>query len=115
MAFGWLYIVAIFEPFQPCICLIFSEMQTRRPALLPRFQCFDAESVSIFFALDVFHLTIPSLEVIPNATPATLPIQMTVLDEVAEVLFERVSTDSGQFHHVAYGDASVLAGKFNDL
>jgi hypothetical protein len=58
---------------------------------------------------------IPSLEFVPNTTPAALLIQMTVLDQVAEMLLQRVSADTRQFDRIANRDAPVLAGKFNDL
>lgn len=40
---------------------------------------------------------------------------MTVLDQFAEVLLERVSTDARQPDRIADRDAPVLAGKFEDL
>ena len=60
-------------------------------------------------------LGIPSLEFVPNTTPAALLIQMTVLDQVAEMLLQRVSADARQFDRIANRDAPVLAGKFDDL
>ena len=61
------------------------------------------------------HPSIPSLEFVPNTTPAALLVQMTVLDQVAEMLLQRVSADTRQFDRIAYLDAPVLAGKFDDL
>lgn len=61
------------------------------------------------------HPSIPSLELIPNTTPTALLIQMTVLDQVAEMLLQRVSADTRQFDRIANCDAPVLAGKFDDL
>lgn len=40
------------------------------------------------------HPSIPSLEFVPNTTPAALLIQMTALDKVAEMLLQRVSADT---------------------
>jgi hypothetical protein len=40
---------------------------------------------------------------------------MTVRDQVAEMLLERVSTDTRQPDRIADRDAAVLAGKFDDL
>ena len=59
--------------------------------------------------------TIPSLEFVPNTTPAALLIQMTVLDQVAEMLLQRVAADTRQFDRIANRDTPVLAGKFDDL
>ena len=61
------------------------------------------------------HPSIPSLEFVPSTTPAALLIQMTVLDQVAEMLLQRVSADPRQFDRIANRDAPVLAGKFDDL
>jgi hypothetical protein len=61
------------------------------------------------------HSSIPSLEFIPNTAPATLLIQMTVLDQVAEMLLQRVSADTRQFDRITNPDAPVLARKFDDL
>jgi hypothetical protein len=61
------------------------------------------------------HPSIPSLEFVPNTTPAALLIQMTVLDQVAEMLLQRVSADTRQFDRIANRDAPVFAGKFDDL
>jgi hypothetical protein len=60
------------------------------------------------------HPSIPSLEFVPNTTPAALLIQMAVLDQVAEMLLQRVSADTRQFDRIANRDAPVLAGKFDD-
>ena len=60
-------------------------------------------------------LRYPSPEFVPNTTPAALLIQMTVLDQVAEMLLQRVSADTRQFDRIANPDAPVLAGEFDDL
>jgi hypothetical protein len=40
---------------------------------------------------------------------------MATFDQVAEVLFQRISTDVRQFDGIANRDASMLTGKFDDL
>ena len=40
---------------------------------------------------------------------------MTVLDQVAEMLLQRVAADTRQFDRIANRDTPVLAGKFDDL
>ena len=79
-----------------------------------------AERVTMWFPAiarndQIKHTSIPSLEFVPNTTPAALLIQMTVLDQVAEMLFQRVSADTRQFDRITNRDAPVLAGKFDDL
>ena len=61
------------------------------------------------------HPSSPSFELIPNTTPTALLIQMTTLDQVAEMLFQRVAADARQFDRIADCDAPVLAGKLDDL
>ena len=56
-----------------------------------------------------------SPESVPDTTSAALLIQMTVRDQVAEMLFERVSTDTRQPDRIANRDAPVFAGEFDDL
>jgi hypothetical protein len=40
------------------------------------------------------HSSIPLLEFVPNTTPTALLIQMTVLDQVAEMLLQNISADT---------------------
>ena len=61
------------------------------------------------------HASIQSPEFVPDTTSAALLTQMTVLDQFAEMLLERVSTDARQPDRIADRDAVVLAGKFDDL
>jgi hypothetical protein len=61
------------------------------------------------------HASIQSPEFVPDTTSAALLNQMTVRDQFAEMLLERVSTDTRQPDRIADRDAAVLAGKFDDL
>lgn len=51
-----------------------------------------------------------SLDFVPNTAPTTLLIQMSVLDQIAEVDFERISTGAGEFHRITHRDTPVLTG-----
>ena len=53
------------------------------------------------------HPSIPSLEFVPNTTPAALLIQMTVLDQVAEMLLQRISAHTRTAGKISYA-ASTL-------
>ena len=44
-----------------------------------------------------------------------MPREVSLCDEVAKVLFERVAAGPGQFHDVADRDAAVLARMFQNL
>ncbi len=55
------------------------------------------------------------LESVPNPTPTALLIQMTMFDQIAKVLLQRVPADARQFDGIANRDAPMLASKFDDL
>lgn len=57
------------------------------------------------------HPSIPSLEFVPNTTPNSLLIQMTVLDQVSEMLLQRVSADTRQFDRIADRDRAHARGQ----
>ncbi len=86
--------------------------QSGRRLLVERIAAHALDRVEVALAL---RLSIPSLEFVPNTTPAALLIQMTVLDQVAEMWLQRVSADTRQFDRIANRDSPVLAGKFDDL
>ena len=57
----------------------------------------------------------PLLKFIPNTAPSALLIQMTMFNESAEMLLQRVATNASQFDGLPNRHAAVLANKFNDL
>ena len=59
--------------------------------------------------------SIVSPEFVPNTTPAALLVQVTLRDQMAEVLLQCVSAHPRQVDGIADRDAPVLAGKFDDL
>ena len=59
--------------------------------------------------------SIVSPEFVPNTTPAALLVQVTVRDQMAEVLLQCVSAHPRQVDGIADRDASVFTGKFDDL
>lgn len=56
-----------------------------------------------------------SLQFIPNATSASILVQVTSFNQVPKVLFKRIAAGLGQFDGVTDSDAPVLAGEFHDL
>lgn len=63
----------------------------------------------------ITHPSIPSLEFVPNTPPAALLIQVSAIDQIAEVLLQRVSANPSQLYDIADRDASVFTGKVDDL
>jgi hypothetical protein len=52
---------------------------------------------------------------VPDAAAAAVLVQVAAFDQRAEVLLERVAAGAGQPDGLADGDATMLAGEFDDL
>jgi hypothetical protein len=56
-----------------------------------------------------------SAQFVPNAPTAAVLVQVAAPDQGAEMLLERVAAGAGQLDCFAHGDATMLAGKLDDL
>jgi TPR repeat protein len=56
-----------------------------------------------------------SPQVVPDAAAAAVLVQVAAFDQRAEVLLERVAAGAGQPDGLADGNATMLAGEFDDL
>ena len=55
-----------------------------------------------------------SPNLIPNPPAIPMLFQMLALHQIPEMLLERIAVSAGECDGVAYGDASVFPGEFND-
>jgi len=51
---------------------------------------------------------------IPNPPATPMLFQMLALHQITEMLLERIAVGTGEGDRVAYGDASVFPGEFDD-
>src|SRR3972149_4052574 len=58
---------------------------------------------------------VKSAQFVPDPASATVLVEVSAFDQRTEVLLERVAARAGQFDGLADGDATMLAGKFDDL
>jgi len=56
-----------------------------------------------------------SAQVVPDASTAAVLVEGAAFDQCPEVLLECVAASPGQFDGLADGDATMLAGKFDNL
>lgn len=58
---------------------------------------------------------VKSAQFVPDPTSATVLVQVPAFDQRTEMLLERIAARTGQFDGLADGDATMFAGKFDDL
>ena len=55
-----------------------------------------------------------STQFVPDPAPATALVQVTALDQRAQVLLERIAAGAGQFDGLTDGDTTMLTGKLHN-
>ena len=71
---------------------------------------YDPGSMHGFSAVVKQHPPSPSLKFVPNPAPTALLVQVAVLNQITEVLLQRISAHTRQSDRVANRDAPMLAG-----